>query len=58
MGKVKNVWKVSENETTSRCEVEINNCVYAVDDEVACMAHSVLLLVDALNSKNFKIEMD
>lgn len=35
-------------------EVVINGTMYFVDENTACLSHSLLLLVDALNDKNFR----
>lgn len=35
-------------------EVAINGTTYFVDENTACISHSLLLLVDAINDKDFK----
>lgn len=35
-------------------EVEINGITYLVNENTACLAHSIMLLVDSLNDKSFK----
>jgi hypothetical protein len=52
MRKHDNDWEISYGEITDpRRKVIINTTKYNVDDKTACLAHAILLLVDAINDK-------
>ena len=59
MRKSDNEWEVTtESENLARSkwnrEVTINGTTYYVSEDAACLSHSILLLVDAINDKDFK----
>jgi hypothetical protein len=59
MRKSDNEWSVTtDSENLPRGswnrEVMINGTIYLVDENTACLSHSLLLLLDAINDKDFK----
>jgi hypothetical protein len=59
MRKSDNDWSItteSENwpDKTFNREVTINGTTYFVNENTACLSHSIMLLVDAINDKDFK----
>ena len=56
-GKHDNEWSIETGEYDSRArEVEINNVVYRVKDDTACLAHALLLLTDAVKEVGAEID--
>jgi len=51
MKKEDNDWCISGGDGSYNRSVEINGTLYYVSTEAACIAHAVLLLVDAINDK-------
>jgi len=59
MNKEDNDWSIDTDYTIHNNQemirVDINGTTYHVDDNTACLAHAILLLVDAVNDKRLKI---
>lgn len=51
MRKEDNDWEIDKKQFEGH-KVEINGSTYSVGDDTACLAHAILLLVDAVNDKN------
>ena len=57
MRKEDNDWSIllgQGDDSVNASLVDINGTSYDVDDKTACIVHAILLLVDAINDKDFK----
>lgn len=59
MRKDDNDWSITEeaenlNHSSWNREVSVNGTAYLVHENTACLAHCLLLLIDAINDKDFK----
>lgn len=55
MYKEDNDWSIDVNRVPGeKVEIEINNTTYQVSEDVACLSHCFMLLVDAINDKSLR----